>query len=271
MTFNVRNTLLASASTVVVAVAALGGCSGGPTGAGTDVGSHVSSPTEVASVSAFDRTVTFYSATLNGQTNIGMREIGSAFNNRALVAPLLAQRLTTLEVYLALAPPGATPPPALVAAQAGEAASMGRGAEIRLVTVDSSQLVQKSLSSCESMIFADQPPPGGGEYVWSIVPNAGTFTSNMSLGGNTCPGSNTWVIMGGCNAGSVGSVTIYAQEFYNNCTDLYTIGEYTMDVDYYAYWYWSNGNYGSYDVLTNNCESCTYNMFIANENYTGSP
>ena len=135
MQFIVRKCSIAFAGALLVTIASLGGCGAGTT---SSKGELSSTPSEVGSVTAFDATVTFYSVTHSGKTEIGMRETGSAFAKRLLVAPLLAQGLTSQEIYLALAPPGAVAPPELGAAQADEAAAMRRSAELRHAVVDPS-------------------------------------------------------------------------------------------------------------------------------------
>jgi hypothetical protein len=212
---------------MLVAIGALGGC-GATSGATDTEGEPVPSsapsaaPTEVGSVSAFDAKVTFYSVTVNGHTDIGMMETASAFAKGRLVAPLLAQGLTTQEIYLALAPEGATAPPALVAAQADEAVSMRRSAEVRHVTVDSSQLVEKSLTACESTIASSIAPPNGAGFFWGID-GARTYTNSYGsqYTGHNCTYTTDWVILGACNETSV-SLNISAGAFYgNSCGSLF--------------------------------------------------
>jgi hypothetical protein len=269
------------AAAMAVATVSLGGCSGGTGSNGDGSGQPSSGPTEVGSVSVFDAKVTFYSRTLTGNTEIGMLETGSAFAKARLVSPLLDQGLTTQEIYLALAPKGAAAPPALVAAQAFEAARMGRSAEVRHVTVDGSALVEKGLLACESAIFTGTPPPDGSQYHWSVDTSFGggivTDCTSLDFPGSSygvCTNTTTdWVIMGGCNDGS-GTIFIRVIEGYGgangsgNCNDFYEIGSYNMATNYYAYWYWSNSGGASYDIATTSAGACSglnYDMLIANE------
>ncbi len=238
---------------------AQGGCSGGSNG----WNQPSSTPMEVGSVSVFDAKVTFYSVTLDGHTDIGMSETGSAFAKRTLVAPLMAQGLTTQEIYLALAPEGAPAPPALVAAQADEAAALNRSADVRHVTVDTTALAEKSLTSCENAIIGTTPPGGAG-YYWQLAPyglgNTGAYTFTNSCGVELWGGcgyySTDWFIFGGCNEGST-SVDLYAfEEYGRNCTIHYISGNPTvMPVNYYYYWYWHNPGGAMYDIETYNPQS----------------
>jgi hypothetical protein len=279
MTFTAgRIGLVAFAGAALVAIGTVGGCSGGPTSVGSGVSSHPSSnPTEVASVTAFDVKVTFYSQTLNGNTDIGMLETGSAFSKNLLVAPLLRQRLTTQEIYLALAPQGAIAPPALVAAQAAEAAAMNRSAEVRHVTVDSSQFVEKSLTSCENAILGTTPPDGS-EYVW-VLAYGYSFTDvcesfqypNL---GYPCSYTTDWIIAGGCNESSTVTIGVGAFEYYGSgtsCANSEGIGSYNMAPGYYAYWYWHNTGGAEYWAYASgsNCTTSQYDMLIGYESYQG--
>ncbi|HLK39825.1 MAG TPA: hypothetical protein VKU41_23875 [Polyangiaceae bacterium] len=226
---------------------------------------------EIDSVSVLDAKVTFYSAIVDGKTDIGMLETGSAFSKHMIVAPLLAQRLTTQEIYLALAAQGATAPPALVAAQADEAAAMGRSAEVRRVTVDTSQFVEKSLAWCENLILGKSAPDGSA-YYWSLF--SGNTYSNQcgaqyyptSTGYGSCNQTTDWVIMGGCNEGST-TVYIGASEQYGStCSNGYSIGTYNMAPGYYAYWYWKNTGGAWYDVGTaGTCPGANYDMLMGYE------
>jgi len=263
----VRKCSVAFAGTVLVAIGTLGGCSGGSnSGAqGSHGAGHPSlAPTEVASISAFNAKVTFLSVTLNGKTEIGIMETGSAFAKRALVAPLLAKGLTSQEIYLALAPEGATAPPALVGAHADEAAAMSRSAEVRHVTVDTSALLEKDLASCESAIIGTTPPDGS-QYYWANTTNSqySTYNSNCvaypyNTDGTCDHFTNDWVISGACNESSSVTAYIFLQEAWNpdqwfNCQSTYTIADDVAMAPYtYYYWYWHNFNDAAYSLCVGN-------------------
>jgi hypothetical protein len=246
---------------MLVAIGAMGGCTaatGGTDAAGEPVpsGAPSATPVEVGSISAFDATVTFYTVTLDGHTNIGMMETASAFAQGRLVAPLLAQQLTTQEIYLALAPEGATAPPALVAAQADEAASLRRSAAVRHVTVDASPLVEKNLIACEGTIGNAIPPPDGSNDWWEI--NSGrTYTNSYGsqYSDHNCTYTQNWVILGACNETSV-ALNIVAGEFYgNSCGNLSYISAgggngVTMGGFGSLAWYWQNPGGAEYFIGT---------------------
>jgi hypothetical protein len=222
--------LFACAGAVLFASAALGGC--GDEGSTALGSSQPSNLTEVGSLSAAGVTVTFYSASVNGKSHIGIRENGSAFAKSSPIAALVAQGLTTQEIYLALAPDGAAAPPALVAAQADEAVVLHRSADIRHVTVDKSAVVPKSLAACETRLFSDLAPPYG--FRWSAGPS-GTFSNAAYEGLNE---TTFWVLLGACNESTV-PVDLYGMAeatwyyFVPIETWIATMGAYQ-----YYNWYW---------------------------------
>jgi hypothetical protein len=279
MRFTIGSGCVPFTGAVLVAIVAMGGCGSGPTGDGTDVSSRSSnlaaSLTEVGSVSVSDAKVTFYSLTRSGHTDVGMMESGSAFATRTLVAPLLAQRLTTQEIYLALAPNGTAPPPALVAAQADEAAAMGRSAEVQHVTLDTSVLVEKDATWCKNLVYSARPPPDGNNpYFWN------TDISQYISGQGTSywypfsgPGNYTdeWVIVGACNEGSA-SVRLWFAEFGQGASGDWVTGQNgtVMPSGYYAYWYWRNPG-GAYYWWQGKAEypasTGQWDMILGNEVY----
>jgi hypothetical protein len=274
-TTGTRSAALAGAS--LAAMVSLGGCGSraGSTGGSDPSSGPSSSPTEVGSISVFDATVTFYSVEQNGKTEIGMREIGSAFAKHRLIAPLLAQGLTTQEIYLALAPKAAIVPRALAAAQVAEAATMHRSPVVRHVAVDKSQFVEKSLDSCEQDIVESQPPPDGYNYYWHR-----DVLGNSRLGGGyqdyEWPGdcgsddvTKAWTIFGTCNEPGASATEVIAFENYHSpaCTD-YRIGSYDMGPNQYGYYYWYNTSGASYSlrIIGESCgEECDYDYVFEDE------
>jgi hypothetical protein len=247
-----------------VAIGSLGGCavsSDGSSAGGEASSTPSSTPTEVASVTAFGAKVTFYSVTMDGKTDIGMGETGSAYASRGLVAPLLSQRLTTLEIYLALATEGATPPPALLAAHADEAVAMGRATEVQHVTIDPSVFVEKNLYTCATAILGtgftfvsgfDQSMSGGRCLINSFIPYSGL-----------CIPTTKWVVFGGCKESvDLTPMWVNAVENYNNCTNDYQILRGAeIDPGYYHYWYWHNTG-GAVYLLTNEGWVCNGNDVV---------
>ncbi len=250
-----RGCSTATVAALLLALGGLGGCGSAAGGDGREPSPSPGAvrppsgpgPTEVASITAYDRKVTFYSATLaSGETSIGISESGSAYDDRALVNLLLGQKLTSQEIYLALAPEGATAPPALVAAQDQDAAAMGRSAEVQHATVPS-EFVQKTWTAtqCANTVFtAGLNAINGGQ---TSSGNVYTYT-NTNLGYVTVPNNETqcvyttnYAIMGTCNAGSVGYSYSIDELYGNKCGSEYVINSGT-DVypGQWYYYYWRN-------------------------------
>ena len=279
MTSIARKYTAATMGALLLALGGLGGCgsatsdggsqtSPGRTGADGRTSSEAP-PTEIESVTIYGKTVTFYSATLaNGQTNIGMREKGPSFDTRPLVAPLLSQKLTSQEIYLTLAPKGATAPPALVAVQAQEAARMGRSAEVQHGTLPL-EFEQKdwspTLGECQTDVFNAIKPPGGSGYYWqSTIENNFPFSPSVSSSTTSWPGivdqtcqfTSNYVIMGTCNPAGSSPYTFYLWEDYGlypwnlpDCDGSYyningNNGD-TVQPGWYYHYYWIN--YGGAD------------------------
>jgi hypothetical protein len=123
--------------------------------------------------------------------SLGVLERGPA-GAKAWTKDLASQGLTTLEMFLALAPEGAEPPQALVDAHTDEARALGRSdASIRRVTVDVNAPVEKSLTTC----WADIAPPPN--------PNAGWSSRNMNSDTFSSAAGGTWDFLGGTGRGTV--------------------------------------------------------------------
>jgi hypothetical protein len=235
----------------------------------------VNSATEIGSVTIADAKVTFYSRTSysltsNRETEIGMSETGSAYAKRTIVGPLLAQGLTTQEIYLALAGPGAVAPPELVASQAQEAALLRRSADLRHVTVDTSTLVEKSLTSCENAIIGSSAPYSP-EYAWALYHG----NTQGGIGASDYPGygscSTDYAIIGICNEGS-NSGYYYAMEYYgsSSCNNYaYQIAAGTLPVGYYYYYYWQNTGGADYEIQNELSTTNSYDLVTGYLVYVG--
>jgi hypothetical protein len=172
------------------------------------------------------------------------------------VAALFAQELTSQEIYLAFAPDGATAPAALVAAQADEAAAMGRSADLRHATIDRNAVVEKSLAACKSALFVDISS-WAGPGSWSAGPS-GTF------GGGTTTRSLTEtsnaVVLGACNESSA-SVSLSGQgtgKWPGAKNPIVTFGA-SMGAFQYYLWFWSFGVTGPCSQQGNACVgSCAF-------------
>jgi hypothetical protein len=189
------------AITLACGAALVAGCSGSSGGVGQSDPAAVeeSNLTEVASVSGAGVTLTFFAAPAeNGKQVIGIRENGSAFAKSSPVAALVAQELTSQEIYLAFAPDGATAPAALVAAQADEAAALGRSADVRHATIDRNAVVEKDLAACKSALFVNISS-WGGPGSWSAGPS-GTFGGGFTT--ESLPETARPVVLGACNESS---------------------------------------------------------------------
>jgi hypothetical protein len=247
MTTIARKRSVATVAALLIALGAVGGCTaasgdgGHPSPGQAEVAEALSGPrpTELASITAYDRKVTFYSRTLpNGQPDFGMSESGSAYDDRPLVATLLRQKLTSQEVYLALAAEGAAAPPALVAAQDQEAAALGRSAEVRHATVPS-EFVQKNWTaqSCANATGFNSTWYQGYIYSYSNTGSVDKWFPSATQ----CQYTKGQITMGTCNSGSV-PYDWYMTELYgNSCGSEYVIDSLsTVQPGQYYYYYWTN-------------------------------
>ena len=183
---------------------------------------------------------------------LGITEMGSAYDDRPLVGTLLkAQKLTSQEIYLALAPAGATAPPALVAVQAQEAAAIGRSSDAVLHVTVPSELTQKnwtSLAQCASTIAAAE---GGDNLSWY---SGGHYTATPSSGpelwypsATQCVYTKGQMSMALCNSGS-NDIDWYMEELYgNNCGSNYqTASKVALPPGWYVWAYWTNSGGADY-------------------------
>src|SRR3954462_2690622 len=118
---------------VALLAGALAGLALAPSAAhGTPAERHtIARSHEVGTVTSGGATVTFLSEPgPDGQPQIAIREHGT-MRAGSPVAGLVAQRLTPLEIFPALAPHGVAAPAELVQAQPADAARIGRDATVR--------------------------------------------------------------------------------------------------------------------------------------------
>ena len=259
----------------LVANACVGNSGGTDTGRDTGAAQRppgapsTSNLTEVATVSAAEVTLTFYSSLVDGKSVIGMRERGSAFATSSPVAELVAQNLTSQEIYLALAPKGANAPQALVEAQVDEAAALDRSPELRQVTIDTAAFVEKDLSACEQKLFSDIPAPNGGH--WVPGPSSPFGPSYLDHGDPNAWASETvgptagYVLVGACNESDV-DVTLFgwANGQWPGANNPVTSWQADMGAYQYYNWYWL------YYWNTSGCGSfgCTYGATYTQSAYS---
>jgi hypothetical protein len=136
-----------------------------------------------------------------GAPTIGIFESGAPGAN-SWTNQLASQGLTTLEMFLALAPEGAEPPDALVDGQAREARALGRtDTSIHRVAIDVNAPVEKSLATCWPHIAS---PSGSGWVSTNGWNNSDWYSSAINgtwdyLGHGNGYGSAFWEAMTTCN------------------------------------------------------------------------
>lgn len=251
-----------------LAVAAVGLAAGPATAAGTAAAG--TQPQQVARVTANGVTVSFVSQPgPAGGPHIAVSAQGSLRGAASPVPALLAQRLTAQEIYLTLAGPGAVAPAALVAAQASEAASLGRAATVRTGVLPAAPAAPNSLANCQAhLMYAvgdsyHWANKGGGTYPGS------PYEQSLFLGGVSGYDTTNLAGMGVCNESN--SVTMQAKFSYNQrwnnlgWQDINSaaLGPNGWLVYYYA-WEWDSANvtYGaSYEVRGTSTDS--FDLLVA--------
>jgi hypothetical protein len=199
--------------------------------------------------------VEFYSVPgPTGVAAVGIFERGSAFAATSPTATLIAQSLTSQEIYLALAGPGAVAPRELVDAQATEAAQLGRTPDLRIVPFDRNPpIVNKDLTACRNTLFsADLSSWAGGSSGWFTGPSGYYSNSCSTLLGID---SSYAVGIGGCNEG--GGTEMFYQLIQGDWPPNYPtlqgfgtyLGGYQYGMWYWRYYFYTGGHlYGaSYD------------------------
>ncbi|MFF5287849.1 hypothetical protein [Paractinoplanes globisporus] len=160
---------------VVLLAGTLAGLALAPSAANAaPAGRHAS---EVGTLTSGGATVTFLSEPgPDGQPLIAIREHGT-MRTGSPVAGLVAQGLTPLEIFLALAPGGTAAPMELVRAQPADAARLGRDGAVRtarpagLLAVSCSEEVLPTTGSDQWYNVADVVYPGGAgiQYVGGVA------------------------------------------------------------------------------------------------------
>jgi len=173
---------------------------------------------EIATVSAAGVEVTFLAEfEPDHPPTIALREQGSVNATTSPVLQLMAQRLTSLEMYLTLAPGQNQAPLLLRQAHDAEAAALGRDALVRVGSLEASPIVEKDLASkyqaCKTSVLLDfdvinslLPTPGnsiGGlngtldEFTsgshHQFVGGASNYATTNVVGLGVCNGSNDTV------------------------------------------------------------------------------
>ena len=250
--------MMVRAAVGALAAAAVVGVLAGPAAAGSagqPAAPQAAGPVQpqaVATVIGAGVTVTFLStAGPDGQPRIAMYERGSARAARSPVAGLLAQWLTSMEIYLALAPAGTPAPEALAQVQATEAAQLGRDASIHHPATAPVAAHPNSLQGCKNLIFVDLTSSNG-FGIWGNIgavayPAGLVGTQSQFVGGVSSYETTDVVGFGACNES--GSATVSASYgynqrwnnlgFQNSSTFLISPGGY--GVFYYAYAWSANG------------------------------
>ena len=168
---------------------------------------------QIAEVSAAGVTVTFYSEpSAEGAPVISLREHGSAYAQTSPLPALIAQGLTSYEIYLALASDGSTPPSELLAAHDAEAIALHREPAVRHVTIDRNPLVEKDLVACSNKMFADISSWGGkGEWTHQSSSSFAGGLHDRAVGGSLSVVTSVPVVLGVCNESSSDTLhTTYA-------------------------------------------------------------
>jgi hypothetical protein len=235
-------------------------------GVATETGSAIVGPQPVATVTGVDVTVTFLSTTgQDGQPRIGLRELGRTAEAASSPVPgLVAQGLTSLEIYLALAPQGAAAPDALVRVQAAEASQLGRDAAVRTVRAqraESDGMSTLSLDSCKNLI---RPSSWTGIHgAWDK--SGASYSSGYQIkymGANSGYQTGRKVALAACNESSTSHLTA-SYGYHQRWNNLGWQSGDTVDVPVggYAAWYWqwgvwNNGTFfgASYQVNGNSVD-----------------
>ncbi|MEN3356607.1 MAG: hypothetical protein V7637_589 [Mycobacteriales bacterium] len=172
---------------------------------------------EIARVTGNGVTVVFVStAGPAGRPEIALFARGSLRGPVSPVPALLAQRLTSQEMYLTLAGRGAVAPAALAGLQAAEATELGRDATVRAGVLPPAAATN-SVTSCQSRLFGDISD-WAGVGLWS---NKGgvAYPSGSQVqyvGGISTYETRNAVGFAGCNASANQNLTLdyaYNQRF----------------------------------------------------------
>jgi hypothetical protein len=215
-------------ATIALLVGTLAGAALAPSTA------HAAVRSSEVTITSGDATVTFLSESgPDGQTRTAIREHGS-LRTGSPVARLVAQRLTPLEIFLALSPGGTAAPAELVQAQPADAARLGRDSAVR--TPQSA--AQLAAVSCWDTIFTG---PGDWYDTADVTYPGGPGT--QYLGGVSNFDTTDPVAFGACNNSAGDMLVSYA---YNQrwLADKWTSsGTYPLPAGGYYAWYYQWGGY----------------------------
>ena len=160
---------------------------------------------EIASVTVGSTEITFYRE--EGETDISIEEQASVYSVDTPMRQLWSRDLTSLEIYLALAPDQPAPE-ALVAAHAAEAKALGRdNDDVIPVELDRAPLAQKSVTpqDCDVMLANPYTPDYYPWYPTYRLDNT-IGTRLLCAGGGICAMQYTYpaqvVLLGICNDSS---------------------------------------------------------------------
>jgi hypothetical protein len=210
-------------------VATTAGAATAPAAAGTAGVAGLSAQTqpslqqqEVASVSRAGLTLTFLrEAGPDGRPRIQVVERGTISGPASPLPALIGQRLTSQEIYLALAPRGAVAPAALASQQATEAAELGRDAKVRVVQAAAAApvgAIGNSVATCQTHVYADISDFAG-VGLWSNKSGTAYPSGNQFkyVGGLSSYETTNFVGFGACNESNSPLTVSYAiNQRFNN-------------------------------------------------------
>jgi len=196
--------------------------------------------TEVATVTRGSMTLTFLAEP--GSNRIALREQGSRHAGPSPVAGLIAQKLTTQEIYLALAPRGSQAPAALQQAQAGEAARLGRDAAVRAaqVPVTAAAIGQQA---CANLVL-----PNDTQWYDYLPQTFASGSATQYVGGISSFSTTSLVGFGACNESDTAQLKVrysYVQRWTKQgWTDNQT-GDFPVGPGGYVMWYYAWEGYSA--------------------------
>jgi hypothetical protein len=165
-------------------------------------------PETIATVSGAGVTVSFLALPgRDGQPLIALQEQGSARSAGSPVPALITQRLTSQEIYLALAPAGATAPAELSRLQTAEAAQLGRDAAVRTVRATAPAITPQTVQSCGAGLA-----PWNTHGAWvtggASYPSGTSGTQSQYVGGSSGFETTSPVAFAACNTSSTANLTV---------------------------------------------------------------
>ena len=159
---------------------------------------------ELATVSVGDAQITFLQT--EGESDISIEEQASIYAKQTPMQQLSGHALTSLELFLSLAP-DEVPPEALIAAHAGEAEALGRdNDDIVPVELDVASTLQKSVTPSQCDVMWERPY-NSNYQPWVNKTRMDNLTTTQTLcGGMGCYMGYQYpdqvILMGICNSSS---------------------------------------------------------------------